>query len=129
MRATILNLLTTFAFLGLGESTPLAALDKRYTLDSNGVKYKVFEHAATGATTKIVSNSGICETTPGVNQHSGYFSVANQYKDYIDYAANNTYKKLITPKQYSTYVSTYQKNNLRRDFDNNTVNGQGCIFI
>ncbi|KAM0595077.1 hypothetical protein ACHAP1_000564 [Verticillium nonalfalfae] len=207
MRATILSILTTLALLGPGESTPLAALDKRYTLDSNGIKYKVFEHAATGATTKIVSNSGICETTPGVNQHSGYFSIqlyvdqpigtgfsygtddatstlaaaprvwkllqafyaqfpeyegrdfgiftesygghygpefafyfeqqnaaidagtiagekiklvalgvnngwidpANQYKDYIDYAANNTYKKLITPKQYSTYVSTYQK--------------------
>jgi hypothetical protein len=44
-------------------------------LEDNGIKYKVFEHAATGSKTKIVSNSGICETTPGVNQHSGYFSV------------------------------------------------------
>lgn len=26
--------------------------------------------------TSFVKNSGICETTPGVNQYSGYFSVA-----------------------------------------------------
>lgn len=75
MWAAIPSILTALSFVGPGGATPLASLDKRYTAESGGIKYKVFEHAATGATTKIVSNSGICETTPGVNQHSGYFSV------------------------------------------------------
>ncbi|KAL6407480.1 carboxypeptidase S1 [Ilyonectria robusta] len=42
----------------------------------------------------------------GIN--NGWIDPGDQYKDYIDYAANNTYRKLITPKQYSTYLSTYQ---------------------
>ncbi|KAI9447571.1 carboxypeptidase S1 [Lactarius indigo] len=41
----------------------------------NGINHTVFEHAATGATLSFVTNSGICETTPGVNQYSGYLSV------------------------------------------------------
>ena len=40
-------------------------------------KYITFEHAATGAKVQYVNNSGICETTPGVNQYSGYLSVGN----------------------------------------------------
>ena len=40
-------------------------------------KYITFEHAATGAKVQYVKNSGICETTPGVNQYSGYLSVGN----------------------------------------------------
>jgi hypothetical protein len=36
---------------------------------------KVFNHAATDSKLEYVSNSGICETTPGVDQHSGYLSV------------------------------------------------------
>lgn len=35
----------------------------------------VFEHAATQSRIEYVSDSGICETTKGVKQHSGYFSV------------------------------------------------------
>jgi hypothetical protein len=49
--------------------------DKRSTVEEDGVKYTVFEHAATKSVVKFVTNSGICETTPGVNQYSGYFSV------------------------------------------------------
>ncbi|KAI9924188.1 hypothetical protein AWENTII_003109 [Aspergillus wentii] len=41
----------------------------------DGVDYTVYNHAATGSKLEIVKNSGICETTPGVNQYSGYFSV------------------------------------------------------
>jgi hypothetical protein len=41
----------------------------------NGVKHTVYEHAATGSRLSFVTNSGICESTPGVNQYSGYFSV------------------------------------------------------
>ena len=49
--------------------------DKRSFVERDGVKYTVFEHAATGAKIEFVTNSGICETTPGVNQYSGYLTV------------------------------------------------------
>lgn len=49
--------------------------DKRSFVERDGVNYTVFEHAATGARLEFVKNSGICETTPGVNQYSGYLSV------------------------------------------------------
>lgn len=49
--------------------------NKRSTVEKAGVTYNVFEHAATGARMEFVNNSGICETTPGVNQYSGYLSV------------------------------------------------------
>lgn len=39
--------------------------------------YSVFEHASTGSRMEFVKNSGICETTPGVNQYSGYLSVGD----------------------------------------------------
>ncbi len=51
---------------------------KRSFVERNGVKRTIFEHEATGATLDFVTNSGICETTPGVNQYSGYFSVGSE---------------------------------------------------
>lgn len=50
---------------------------KRSFYERDGVKRTVFEHEATGATIDFVTNSGICETTPGVNQYSGYLSVGS----------------------------------------------------
>ncbi len=52
---------------------------KRSIVERDGVKRTVFEHEATGATMSFVTNSGICETTPGVNQYSGYLSVGCKY--------------------------------------------------
>ncbi|KAH9178171.1 carboxypeptidase-like protein S1 [Lactarius sanguifluus] len=52
-----------------------ALVDRRSFEVRNGVNHTVFEHAATGATLSFVTNSGVCETTPGVNQFSGYLSV------------------------------------------------------
>ncbi|KAI1642073.1 putative carboxypeptidase S1 [Daldinia loculata] len=49
--------------------------NKRYLEEQDGVKYNVFEHSATKSRLSFVKNSGICETTPGVNQYSGYLSV------------------------------------------------------
>ena len=49
--------------------------DKRSFVERDGTNFTVFEHAATGAKIEFVKNSGICETTPGVNQYSGYLSV------------------------------------------------------
>jgi hypothetical protein len=54
----------------------IASLDlvnRRSFLVKDGVNYTVFDHAA--IITTIVTNSGVCETTPGVNQYSGYISV------------------------------------------------------
>lgn len=49
--------------------------DKRSIVERDGITYHVFEHTATGAKIEFVKNSVICETTPGVNQYSGYLSV------------------------------------------------------
>lgn len=49
--------------------------DRRSFVERDGTNFTVFEHAATGARMEFVANSGICETTPGVNQYSGYLSV------------------------------------------------------
>lgn len=43
------------------------------TLERHGLT--VFKHAATDSKLEYVTNSGICETTPGVGQYSGYLSV------------------------------------------------------
>lgn len=50
-------------------------VDKRYVEVRDEITYNVFEHAATGTKMSFVNNSGICETTPGVNQYSGYLTV------------------------------------------------------
>jgi carboxypeptidase C (cathepsin A) len=54
--------------------------DKRSVIERGGVVYNVFEHAATGAKMEFVTYSGICETTPGVKQHSGYLDVGEDLK-------------------------------------------------
>ncbi len=70
-----------FSWVALGFAAVVAAApsttkrDKKYYIRDEGVDYTVFEHAATGAKLSYVTNSGICETTPGVNQYSGYLSV------------------------------------------------------
>ena len=56
-------------------ASPTTKHDKRSSVQRAGVVYSVFEHGATGAKIEFVKNSGICETTPGVNQYSGYLSV------------------------------------------------------
>jgi hypothetical protein len=43
----------------------------------DSIEHTVFEHDATGAKIDFVTNSGVCETTPGVNQYSGYLSVGS----------------------------------------------------
>ncbi|KAK7994430.1 hypothetical protein PG991_016018 [Apiospora marii] len=50
-------------------------LNKRYIEEREGISYNVFEHYETGSKMSFVKNSGVCETTPGVNQYSGYLEV------------------------------------------------------
>ena len=59
-----------------------ALVDRRTFEVKNGVNYTVFEHVATGSKLSFVTNSGVCETTPGVNQYSGYFSVGTNMVNY-----------------------------------------------
>lgn len=73
------RLLSGLALGALSIASPLpndpGFKDKRSFVERDGTKFTVFEHAATGAKLEFVKNSGICETTPGVNQYSGYLSV------------------------------------------------------
>lgn len=68
--------LNLFAF-SLASPLPQEASlkNRRSFVERDGINFTVFEHAATGARMEFVTNSGICETTPGVNQYSGYLSV------------------------------------------------------
>ncbi|KAI9709683.1 MAG: hypothetical protein M1820_003085 [Bogoriella megaspora] len=73
---------SALSLLGLSLSTLIGAApsgikDKRYFVERDGQNYTVFEHAATGAKLEFVTNSGICETSRGVNQYSGYLSVGS----------------------------------------------------
>lgn len=67
--------LGTYTFASPVRNEEYAPKDKRYFVERDGANFTVFEHAATGAKMEFVTNSGICETTPGVNQYSGYLSV------------------------------------------------------
>ena len=75
-----------FALSSFALASPLPtdseAKDKRSFVERDGTNYTVFEHAATGAKMEFVTNSGICETTPGVNQYSGYLSVGTNMNMY-----------------------------------------------
>ncbi|KAF2734505.1 putative carboxypeptidase S1 [Polyplosphaeria fusca] len=75
MRSFSSLLTAAVAFATAVFAAPTITHDKRSMVERDGVVYNVFEHAATGARIEFVNNSGICETTPGVNQYSGYLSV------------------------------------------------------
>lgn len=81
------------ALLGLASlavAAPSAStVHKRYVEERNGVTYNVFKRAGETSSLSYVKNSGICETTPGVNQYSGYLDVGtNMHSGY--FAMENT---------------------------------------
>ncbi|KAH7262819.1 putative carboxypeptidase S1 [Fusarium tricinctum] len=63
------------ALISLAASLVVARPHKQSTEQHGDVVYNVYHHAATRSKLSFVKNSGICETTPGVNQYSGYLSV------------------------------------------------------
>lgn len=77
MRFTLASAAASLALASLALASPAPKFDRRSFEEIDGTNYTVFEHAATGGQLKFVTNSGICETTKGVNQYSGYFSVGN----------------------------------------------------
>ena len=79
------------AFAGPSFAAPLASgKDKHSFVERDGVNYTVFEHAATGAKLEFVTNSGICETTAGVNQYSGYLSVGTNMNMWFWYDSRDS---------------------------------------
>ena len=77
MRSLVSLLAAAAVFSGNVFAAPSPKYDRRSLVERDGVTLNVFEHAATGAKLEFVKNSGICETTPGVNQYSGYISVGD----------------------------------------------------
>lgn len=75
---TMHNLASTFLLMtSLSSLRPACVIvsNKRYMVERGGIEYNVFEHAATHSMIEFIYNSGVCETTPGVHQVSGYLSV------------------------------------------------------
>ncbi|TQS35102.1 hypothetical protein Golomagni_04492 [Golovinomyces magnicellulatus] len=73
---TLVYLLAPIVVLQAKE-IPAYLRGKSSSYEENGLDRTVFVHEATGAKIDYVTNSGICETTPGVNQYSGYLSDNN----------------------------------------------------
>lgn len=89
----------TLALAGSAIAAPRYTHDRRDVVERDGTVYNVFEHAATGAKLEFVKNSGICETTPGVNQYSGYLSVGtnmNMWFWFFEARTNATTAPLAT---------------------------------
>jgi hypothetical protein len=87
LKAVTVCLAAAFAGLAHAAAAPSSShLDKRYVEVRDDVTYQVFEHAATGTKMSFVTNSGICETTPGVNQVSGYITVGTNMNMWFWYA-------------------------------------------
>jgi hypothetical protein len=82
------------ALASLALAAPTVSHDKRSLVERDGVVYNVFEHAATGARLEFVNNSGICETTKGVNQYSGYLSVGTNMNMWFWYAGILLHKSI-----------------------------------
>ncbi|KAH9954498.1 putative carboxypeptidase S1 [Lactifluus volemus] len=64
------------ALLALASASLAIASPSLVNRDS-AVKNDTFYHESTGTTMFLVTNSGICETTPGVKQVSGYLTVGD----------------------------------------------------
>lgn len=78
MKVTQLILRTVVGLSTLASAAPQGSAHgrkdgRRYHVERDGTNYTVLEQGE--VTLQYVMNSGICETTPGVNQYSGYLSV------------------------------------------------------
>ncbi|KAI1104639.1 putative carboxypeptidase S1 [Jackrogersella minutella] len=89
---------TFLATLAIAEPVSPRTANKRFVEERNGINYNVFEHVETRSKLAYVKNSGICETTPGVNQYSGYISVGenmNMWFWYFEARENATTAPLV----------------------------------
>ncbi|KAI0170145.1 putative carboxypeptidase S1 [Pestalotiopsis sp. NC0098] len=118
--------LATSAAYVLAGSAP-GQKDKRYIEVRDEITYNVFEHAATGTKMSFVNNSGICETTPGVNQYSGYLTVGedmNMWFWFFEARNNPTTAPLATwfngGPGCSSMIGLFQENGPCHFVDNET---------
>lgn len=76
----------------LAASHPDLALDTYATKE--GVSHTTITDRTTNVTLDYVTNSGVCETTPGVNQYSGYLDIGDGNQMFFWYfeARNNPQK-------------------------------------
>lgn len=63
------------ASASLVAASPVSSTNTRHVEEQDGTTFTVFHHGPTGSRLRYVNDSGICETTPGVHQRSGYASV------------------------------------------------------
>lgn len=75
LRALALLGLASLAAAAPNMKPSASTVNKRYLEERNGVTYNVFKRAGETSSLSYVKNSGICETTPGVDQYSGYLDV------------------------------------------------------
>ena len=64
-----------------------------------------FEQQNAGITSHNVTGQNIKLVALGIN--NGWFDPTLQEKAYVDFSYNNTYKRLISASQYTTYLNTY----------------------
>lgn len=72
---TLVFLAGAVAALAAPATHPL--LKRSSYTNEDGVEHTVVLDKSTGAKLDFVTNSGVCETTPGVNQYSGYLDVGS----------------------------------------------------
>lgn len=97
--------LRVLALLGLASLAAAApnmkpsasTVNKRYVEERNGVTYNVFKRAGEASSLSYVKNSGICETTAGVDQYSGYLDVGTDMhsKEYSAFLALSPFLRLF----------------------------------
>jgi hypothetical protein len=84
--------------------------DRAYLTKRDGIEYNVFEHGATGSKLEFVKNSGVCETTEGVNSYSGYLTVGPNMNMFFWYGTSVNH---MAPTPYTyTQRSTSAKRRL-----------------
>ena len=64
-----------------------------------------FEQQNAAITAGTVKGQNIKLVALGIN--NGWFDPTLQYKAYVDFSYNNTYKPIITAAQHTTYLNTY----------------------
>ncbi|KKY29980.1 putative carboxypeptidase s1 [Diaporthe ampelina] len=83
-----------------------STVNKRYLEERNGVTYNVFKRAGETSSLSYVKNSGICETTPGVDQYSGYLDVGtNMHKHGPCHFVDGSSKPSLNQYSWNTYAN------------------------
>lgn len=108
LRTLALLGLTSLAASAPGVKPSASTVNKRYLEERNGVTYNVFKRAGEASSLSYVKNSGICETTPGVDQYSGYLDVGTDMHSKQDSADSSPLLALFYLGSIDVSCSRYQ---------------------